>query len=817
MKKILLFLLISLLLFVFFLGLTIGFSILLYPEWLGLPNWYVILIKEIITHGYIIIIEYLFAFILSIIISNEEIKERLIFLFDKKYKTISKQVKEFTLQEINKEKKSNKYIPNIFVEVSDTKEKLRYFCEPYLFYEKIVDQTESKLNNAYVVNLLRTLDYPLSDYTKHHHPKKPKDKNSLKSEIDKYLGVIKEKEKFLNIFPDHGAGLKPEYKEKIPENKIYKYEYVYPNLQFHGIYKWAISELYEDFKTLQNKIFLIKSEAGHGKTNLLCDLAENYLIKKDKTCLYFSTRQFNDIGEDETIEEKIIKILFGTNKFTFEDLVSLVKFDKTKRTLFILIDGLNEHRNLSVFSQKLEQFLQRCVLIDELKIILTCRSEYFDERFGNLLSLENVSVMDIDKRRFDERIPQVHRKFLISKYFDHFNIRINLDHVSEQIQQQFDEDKLLLRIFCEAYDGKPQPDFLEDLYRLEIFHKYFKVKQATILDLKNTVEVVVTWAINNQHFSDIPIDSFESGVQLRLDDIAYENIIVRKDIKKKEDNAFGEGEVINFVYDEFRDFLIASRILLMWDMEQETSKKLINTFSNPGCRISEGVTKYLCLWTLKNNNFDLLEYLSDFHWFESTFVNSIFDTPEDYLNEKEISLLKNFFLNGNYAVNILRNLLYRNDTVKYSILNINILFDIIFGLSEKEYFGYLTEIFNTTDIYRDFDFRSISMISFLSIKIQEAIVNKSSNQGKIKNLLKFLAILVLVENKNILKSHYSVNIHYLEEERLPALMVLRELREDVEFEVLRSALTDVIKNLKIKIVKQELINLLEFLEGTYEI
>ncbi|MAT45243.1 MAG: hypothetical protein CL609_23185 [Anaerolineaceae bacterium] len=806
------FIFVVLIFFLVFLG-----SIVFFPPWLEQNNWFKTLTLLIIAGGLIFVVEELLLGGLSKFLEGLDFQERMVYSFGKKYQKISEQIDEFTRQEINKEKKSNKYIPNIFVEVSDIKEKLRYFCEPYLFFEKIVEQTEANLNNAYVVNLLRTLDYPLGDYTKQHHPKKPKDKNSLKSEIDKYLDVIKEKEKFLNIFPDHDAGLKPEYKEKIPENKIHKYEYIYSNLQFTGSYRWAISDLYEDLKTLQNKIFLIKSEAGHGKTNLLCDLAENYLIKKDKTCLYFSTRQFNDIGENETIEEKIIKILFGTNKYTFDDLISFVKFDKTKRTLFVLIDGLNEHRNLSVFSQKIEQFLQRCTFIDELKIILTCRSEYFDERFGNLISLEKMSVMDIDKRRFDERIPQVHRKFLISKYFDHFNIRINLDHVSEQIQQQFDEDKLLLRIFCEAYDGKPQPDFLEDLYRLEIFHKYFKVKQATIPDLKNTVEVVVTWAINNQHFSDIPIDSFESGVQLRLDDIAYENIIVRKDIKKKEDVAFGEGEVVNFVYDEFRDFLIASKILLIWDTEQESSKNLINTFSDPVCRISEGVTKYLCLWTIKNHNYELLDYISDFHWFESKFVNSIFDTPEDYINEKEISLLKNFFLNGNYAVNILRNLSYRNDTVKYSILNINILFDIIYGLSEKEYFGYLTKIFNTTDIYRDFDFRSISMISFLSIKIQEAIVNKSSNQGKIKNLLKFLAILVLVENKNFLKSHYSVNIHYLEEERFPALMVLRELREDVEFEVLRSALTDVIKNFKIKIVKQELINLLEFLEGTYEI
>lgn len=105
------------------------------------------------------------------------------------------------------------------------------------------------------------------------------------------------------------------------------------------------------------------------------------------------------MGDSETIEEAISKIIFS-NEFSFLDLLYLIRFDKKLDRLYIIIDGINENKNLASFAQSLQQFIQRNI-DNNIKLLLTCRSEYFEERFGNLKHLASVSILQMDRYRVE--------------------------------------------------------------------------------------------------------------------------------------------------------------------------------------------------------------------------------------------------------------------------------------------------------------------------------------------------------------------------------------------------------------------------------
>ena len=563
----------AILLFLFF--ATFGLSLLISPAWLKQPAWSSTLTVTIVIGGLILIGEGIISWALSFLFEDKEFNERLQFTFGNKYKEISRRLDEFTIQEINKEKKSKKYIPNIFVETTEIKEKLRYFSEPFTFFVKIVEQTDQELRGSYIVGALKHVHYPVGETIYSQVRLKAGNQEALKLNIQKYETYLNQKLTLTDILiKEKGAGIKPEYISKIPPEFSHIHDYMYPNLQHYRVYESSIEQAKENLNLLRNKLVIIKSKAGHGKTNLLCDFTEKFLLKRGHTCLYIPAKALNHLGEQETLEETIVRTIFTEPDIRFSDVIRLVKFDKKISHLFILIDGINEHKNLALFSTALEQFIERCSE-HNIKIIVTCRSEYFDDRFGNLLLVDNSSVFDMDHWRYINRIPGVHVKALISGYFSEFNLKMSADNVHPEIMKVFNKDKLLLRIFCEAYENEQPADYLDNLYKLEIFKRYYDKKTETIHGLDDCLTEIIVKMIADNQFANIPIPDLSAETVAVVENTVYENVIIKKDMLANSDLAFGKSEVINFVYDEFRDFLLASKVIMEWDQDKQSSVNVI--------------------------------------------------------------------------------------------------------------------------------------------------------------------------------------------------------------------------------------------------
>ncbi len=794
MKRIIFFLIILALTF------TIAFvsTILLFPEWLARAGWASNLTIKIVVGGAGIIVAAILSWALKFLLEDQDFNEWLSFKVGSKYRKILVSLDDFTRQEIGKEKKSKKYIPNVFVETTEIKEKLRYFSEPFDFFPKVIEQTDRRLQTAYIVNILKQLHYPMNEPAYPNLRVISHAQKSLFDAIQRYLIYLDQKLKLTDILIKHdGAGIKPEYLVNVPDEYSHIYQYTYHLLQFYWSYEYAIQKAKKDLELLKNNLVIIKSIAGHGKTNLICDFTDNFLLKKGHRCLYISAKALNNLGEQETLEHAMARTIFSEPDVRFSDVLRLVKFDKKIDYLFILIDGINEHKNLPLFSVALEQFIQRCKG-SNLKIILTCRSEYFDDRFGNLLNIEGCSVLDLDEHEYRNEMPDVHIEALLSRYFSEFDVKISVENVYSDIMDVFNEDKLLLRVFCEAYEHEQPAEQLDNLYKLEIFNKYLEKKSDTIQGLDICLAEIVDMMLTDNQFVNVEISKLSAQAVEIVENTVYENVILKKDVLLKPGLAFGKSEVINFVYDEFRDYLIASRVIIEWDQNKPASIVMIQNLCRPQSPVAEGLQRYLCLWSIKNKNNDLLDYLSNQDWFDQIFISSVFDTPDLFLSAFVLELIKGLFnANSTNALHIIWQLIRRTNVKVYPNLNIEAMFSWLDEIDEVKYKEIIVEA-----LCSDYDYES-SQLTYLCRLIIEAFSANKVSEASGQNLIRLLCYFAGVKDLGYRRYRkYDLG-------KQPAFKSILELSSIIDKQLIYEQISCVFEDIGIEHIKNDLQALLE--------
>ncbi|MEJ6950380.1 serine protease [Natronospora cellulosivora (SeqCode)] len=629
-------------------------------------------------------------------------------LIDERYFTEDLFVKETissfnqeTKKEIINNKKNKKYIPEIYVEIGEIKDYLRSFTDPVLFFHKHLDYNKkhsfsyfNRLLNLYGLKEIESLE---DDYDI--------ELNNLNEIADFILGKLESSQRYLDKLSNYS-----EIKKEIPNKKLELFEVSYYTHR-PSLLRYDLEKRVSLFEAIKYREILLTERAGQGKTNLLCDLCENVLLKKGIPCLFVGARNLvnNDLGST---------MLSIVNELTdIDQLFEVLNFHafNIQQPFVLVVDAINEFKEISESKKKLYLFMKKAEKYNYIRVLLTARTEYFEEKFGDF-KVECPNVMHIEGYNWRSKTSR-YKKRVYQGYMNHFNIEIN--DIGDSIYNELTDDFLLLRMFSEAYqDEKDEINYipsLQHLFRYEIFERYYNYKKGNLqewdrrrgfLDSGSTYDSLINsitfYMINHMQFSNIDrsviVGKIRNELLVKLID---EDIIFRKDIKKKKGLIDKSTEVINFTFDEFRDFCIVKFILEKFDEKNPNeTEKLIKKLADNELEIAEGVQRYLFFAGKKFPNKIFIEIIQQQEWYMHAYTDNIFSLDEKYITEEDTSLIINYLthedsLKRSESLNAytVMNLFKRMNINVYKKLNIKTLNAILQTVDNQCFNKYYQPIF----------------------------------------------------------------------------------------------------------------------------
>lgn len=449
--------------------------------------------------------------------------------------SIRRKANKFTNEQINHLIKDGKYIPGVFVELNESKEVLRYFIYSKKWRKRLIQNFNFIYDNAYGDILRKAYDTPDMCY-----------RLSRKTSLEKIEKTMKSTFDFHNNFSKLDVEFKPEYKES---------QFLFEIL--HYPYTDILGYLHRCSKAANSKYFILTGSAGNGKTNLLCSISE-LLISLKEAVVFLNARDI----EGDVIEFLFYKLklpeTYRKHKDMYLYLVNLLLTIQHKH-LFVVVDAINENDS-EEFESKIATFVNKMTRYSRVKVLVSCRNEYYKERFRECL----VEKVDIPAFEFDlkeQHYTLVAINQIIKAYSKYFNYSGN---ISNTVRNVLSEQLLLLRIFFEVNKDSNVDVF--SIRKHEIYAQYIEVvKHNNGEYIVRVLDAVADFMIENENYDEISLSDLEK-IGITSDEIKKtvdSSILLSKKLIFHEGTiARNENEVLYFVFDEMRDYYIARRILL---------------------------------------------------------------------------------------------------------------------------------------------------------------------------------------------------------------------------------------------------------------
>jgi hypothetical protein len=596
------------------------------------------------------------------------------------------------------EKNSKKYIPDIFVEIGDVKDNARLFCHPALFIRKLIDDVR-RFDLFDLNRFLRKVGLPCLDV-------KVPDAGSYES-LDTDVAAIR---KALGELSASLSDLKREQRDtladRVPVNKSHIFNEVYWRIgdTARALIEYEIVPLLRDIDVATARVLAIVSRAGQGKTNFVCDLAKNCLAQRRIPCAYFTGKELGAVGRKQ-LPGFLARSVYGEGyPGNFEDLLDDIDDEAHRQgsACIILIDAINEHPNLPVFSQEIEEFIEKCLQHPRIRVILTCRAEYFDARFGNLQKSSFADRLVI-QREIQQHMTEEHRERMVHGYFHFF--KLDVPWMSDHARKQLGEDPFLLRMFCEAY-GNPAAERVRKMGRLRnirrdaLFREYFKQKLGALKEsagqktgfllgnshpYQEVIRKVIRWMVDNGKYTDVPLAFFKQKELAILSGLVDEDILIRRDLTP--DSVIGSAEVLNFTFDACRDFLLSDYLLnVLAKEDRQRFERLVSELTDPKQSVAEGLQQYLFYASRYLADSSTTTFMESQQWYETVFRTSVFDLDEEAITKQDADRLKGFCLKDHQmATRIVVDLLVRYDPKRSPNANILTLFEIFDSMDPAKF------------------------------------------------------------------------------------------------------------------------------------
>ena len=481
-----------------------------------------------------------------------------------------KKANNYTKSQINHLIVEGKYIPGVFVELNNAKEIIRYFIYSKKWKNRIINDYNLIYDNYYGVLLKKAFfDLPFRlKLTK---------RCSLKRIINESESALS----FHESVRESKASISPDYKMT---------KYLFEIVQYP--YREALKSVIEFARSAESRYFVLTGSAGNGKTNLLCSISQ-LLINLKEAVIFLNAKDIKGDITDYIICELIKNKYIIKNKKVFLFLINTLFMIKRKH-LVLIIDAINENGE-EEFRNNLSSFINSFLKFSRVKIIVSCRNEYYEERFKKIL-VNNVNVpafeFDLKEQNYNSNAIEN----IINAYKKHFNYS---GRISEPVKLQLSKQLLLMRIFFETNRDKSEEALT--IRKHELFYNYIDTVKNQNGDLIiRLLDVIADNMLNSNRFDKVNLDViYHLGFNQDDIDKAIDSSILlsKKIVFNKNTIARSEEEYIFFVFDEIRDYYLSRRIILNNTVEGKIAIDPIISevikLNNDHSVCAEGITNYI--------------------------------------------------------------------------------------------------------------------------------------------------------------------------------------------------------------------------------
>lgn len=453
-------------------------------------------------------------------------------IFISSFSCVRKRSIKYTKTQLFALNKSGKYIPGMFVELNETKELLRFFLYGKEWKKRLIKKYNFIYKNFYG-DILRKAN--IDDSISFHIKRREK--------LDTIESTINHAIEYHEKFSKGQIKLKDRYKESEALFRL-----------LHHPFTDALYEL-QGFAQASNRNYIVLTgSAGNGKTNLLCSIAE-LAISLKKPVIFLNSRDI-----EGNIDEYILNCLNVHQRlqkhpklyFRVLNFLLLIK----KQRFFVIIDAVNENDHEG-FADTITTFVNTMESYPNFKILVSCRSEYYIEKYANPLS-ERITQEHIVCDVKNGVYPKAAINRLFNRYAEHFNYT---GYISDAVKHVLSQHLLLLRIFYEVKQNCNE-DVLS-IRKHELFDAYIQfVKERISSKIEIILDCAVDFMLENMTFDYVEFDSLSAFSENELSVACDETVLINKKLVSHEGTiARSEKEVFAFVYDEIRDYYIARRIM----------------------------------------------------------------------------------------------------------------------------------------------------------------------------------------------------------------------------------------------------------------
>lgn len=497
--------------------------------------------------------------------------------------TFRKKVNKISKKQIQSFVNEGKYLPDVYVELNGVMESLRYFAFSRRWKYRLIKQY-NHLFSGYEGNRLKRIFGNSKMFNL-----------SIFASIEKIKEALAFAENSLNDLHSNRS----DYSEKFGESI-----WLVTNSTY--LHKYTIENLRKLCALIEQKNVVLVGSAGNGKTSLLCRMAE-IIIANKMPCILINARDIRGNCADY-VRKKIQPYSFLRGKEIILKFVSIALFLQRKN-IYILIDAINENDHED-FTDSIGEMLDIFSSYKRIRILLSCRSEYFDYRYSKYFKpgSEAPYIYRIDSMEYDDRTS---RK-LIEAYMNHYKVR---GPFAYPLREKFMNSLLLTRIFFEVNSGRSQCAL--EFCNAEIYKQYFAkiANENSQFDLQGMVNNIARLMFEQFTFDQIPMEALQlsSTDKYLFKKLMDNNLIISHTIRTGTGITENKEEYVYFVFDELRDFCLA-RYLLMTDMNNRDNS--YSTFFAKSDllykqRLSpiEGVVKYAYHYFKEVSRYDLCSML----------------------------------------------------------------------------------------------------------------------------------------------------------------------------------------------------------------